>query len=183
MTEPRDDQAEGTPAEAEPGPARGPVGLFLVRHADAGDPAMWEGDDDERPLSGKGRKQARRLGKHLDKLGAEIDLIVTSPKVRAEQTARLVGREIGIRPVEDERLASGFDLGTLAEIISGVGPSVRSVMLVGHDPDFSAALSTLVGAEVPMRKGALAEVDLAEGHVGAGRGLLRWLLPPDAIAG
>ena len=62
-------------------------------------------------------------------------------------------------------------------------PASERVVLVGHDPDFTHLVSWLVGASVTMRKGALARVDLADRTVSAGRGSLRWLLPPDAVAG
>ena len=79
----------------------------------------------------------------------------------------------------DDRLAQQFDLDTLAELIVGVGSG--SLMVVGHDPDFSEMLATLVGAaDLPMRKGAIARIDLTL-PLGPGCGILRWLLPPELL--
>ena len=63
--------------------------LHLLRHADAGDPEAWTGPDAVRPLSDKGRKQSKRLGDHLASIGFTADAIITSPKIRAEQTAEI----------------------------------------------------------------------------------------------
>ena len=63
------------------------IELYLLRHADAGDPMAWQGPDAARPLSGKGERQADRLGRFLAGIGFTPDAIITSPKVRAAQTA------------------------------------------------------------------------------------------------
>jgi phosphohistidine phosphatase SixA len=68
--------------------------LYLLRHADAGDPEGWTGPDDARPLSGKGEKQSRRLGKLLASVGFAPSVILTSPKLRAKQTAEVVADEL-----------------------------------------------------------------------------------------
>ena len=84
--------------------------LHLLRHADAGDPNAWQGPDAIRPLSAKGRRQSKRLGDHLAAIGFATDAIVTSPKVRAEQTADLVGERLDASVTVDDRLGGGFDL-------------------------------------------------------------------------
>lgn len=157
--------------------------LYLLRHADAGDPMAWTADDADRPLSKKGRRQAKRLARHLKDLDVKPDSILTSPKVRAHATAKIVGRALSRKPVADERLTIDFGAEALAALVGGLGPDAASVMLVGHDPDFSDAAAWLVGAPIAMKKGALAAIELPEREVAAGRGLLRWLLPPDALAG
>jgi phosphohistidine phosphatase len=153
--------------------------LYLLRHADAGDPDAWRGDDAVRPLSEKGRGQAERLGRHLAVLAFQPDEIVSSPKLRAAETAELVAGTLGTKVKLDDRLAAGFGPEALAELVAGLD-GARRIVLVGHDPDFSHVLSILVGAEIAMKKGALARVDLA-GGVEPATGLLRWLLPPDAV--
>jgi phosphohistidine phosphatase len=169
--------------DAAPNPDGGSLALYLLRHADAGDPEAWTGDDAERPLSKKGRKQARRLGSHLESLKLGVDAIVTSPKVRAAETAKLVGKALGVRPTTDERLAGGFGQASLRALIGGLDPAVRSVVLVGHDPDFSGAAGWLTRSRVELRKGAVAKIELPSRSVAAGVGTLRWLLPPDAVRG
>ena len=65
------------------------IELHLLRHADAGDPMAWDGPDEARPLSDKGERQADRLGRFLAGVGFAPDVIITSPKVRAAQTAEI----------------------------------------------------------------------------------------------
>lgn len=171
---------EEAPMSAMSLPETEPLQLYLLRHADAGDPMAWPGDDAERPLSAKGKRQARRLGKLLADVGWKPDLILTSPKVRAADTARLVGRAVDVKPDEEVRLASGFDLSDVATMLAA-HPDAKRVVLVGHDPDFSAVASTLVGAAIELRKGAIARIDLENAKPAAGRGALRWLIPPGAV--
>ncbi len=154
--------------------------LYLLRHADAGDPTAWPGDDAERPLSAKGRRQARRLGSLLADIGWRPDVILTSPKVRAAQTARIVGRAVSVEPDPEQRLASGFELADLRSLLSG-HPGAKRLVLVGHDPDFSAVASSLTGAAIEIRKGAIVRIDLQDASPGAGEGALRWLIPPGAV--
>jgi phosphohistidine phosphatase len=156
-----------------------PVELLLVRHADAGDPAAYPGPDDARPLSAKGRRQAERLGAFLVDHGIRPDVIVSSPKARAAQTAEILAAALAMPVVLDERLASGFGTAELLELLAAHGDP-RRPMLVGHDPDFSDLASTLCGADVDLKKGAFARIDF-DGPPVAGSGRLRWLVPPDLL--
>jgi phosphohistidine phosphatase len=154
--------------------------LDLLRHADAGDPMAWDGPDATRPLSDKGRKQCARLGDHLAGVGYEADAIISSPKIRAEQTAELVADRVKAKVRVDDRLGSGLDLETVDAIVDDAGDPER-VLLVGHDPDFSELLAVLCGAAgVTMRKGTFARIEVDRPLV-PGTGTLRWLLPPDAL--
>jgi phosphohistidine phosphatase len=156
------------------------VELYLLRHAHAGDPAKWKGDDAERPLSDKGRGQAERLAAFLAEQGLKPGALLTSPRVRAVETAQIVGDAIGVKPHIDERLGMALDLARLNEVIDDAGS--RRVMLVGHDPDFSDLAASLSGAHyLPLRKGALVRIDVSL-PLEPGSGLLRWLLPPDLVA-
>ncbi|MFL5686263.1 MAG: phosphohistidine phosphatase SixA [Chloroflexota bacterium] len=153
--------------------------LHLLRHADAGDSETWSGPDSTRPLSAKGRRQSKRLGDHLRAIGFTADVIVTSPKVRAEQTADIVGERLGVAVTVDDRLANAFDVDTVDELVTDAGDPER-IVLVGHDPDFSEVLSRLCGPQLEMKKGAFARIDV-ERPLRAGSATLRWLLPPDAL--
>jgi phosphohistidine phosphatase len=154
--------------------------LDLLRHADAGDPMAWDGPDAARPLSDKGRKQARRLGEHLAGLGYRPDAVFTSPKLRAAETAEIIAKLVGAKVRVDDRLAGGLDIETVDAIVDDAGHPER-VVLVGHDPDFSDLLSELCrSAGVTMRKGALAHIEI-DRPLEAGAGTLRWLIPPDAL--
>ena len=154
--------------------------LHLLRHADAGDPVRWDGPDAARPLSDKGRSQAKRLGSFLSGIKFTGEPFITSPKVRAAQTAEGVARRIEAKVVVDDRLAGGLTLETIEEILKDAGDPERPV-LVGHDPDFSELVAVLCGAAgVSMRKGALARIEV-DRPLRAGSGTLRWLLPPDVL--
>jgi phosphohistidine phosphatase len=128
--------------------------IWLLRHGDAAEGSP----DSERPLTDKGREQARAAGAALRAIGVEIDACLTSPKVRAADTARIACDQLGgVEPQLEPKLAGGpFDAEALA---AGLGDDV---LLVGHDPDFSAAVHSLTGAQVRMKKGGLAGVDRGE---------------------
>jgi phosphohistidine phosphatase len=161
------------------------IALHLLRHAHAGDPARWEGDDAARPLSEKGRRQARDLGGLLAVIDEPPDLFITSPKLRAAQTAEVVAKALRNRAsvITDERLGGALDPALVTAILVDAGPALRPC-LVGHDPDFSELLGELIGTgPIPMRKAALARIDFAGPEVAAGRGMLRYLLPPELVGG
>jgi phosphohistidine phosphatase len=127
--------------------------LWLLRHGDAA-----EGSPDaERPLTEKGRRQSGDAGRALKAVGVELSACLTSPKVRAVQTAELACEPFGVEPQLEPKLAGGpFDAEALA---AGLGDHV---LLVGHDPDFSMAVHALTGAQVRMKKGGLAGVEKGE---------------------
>jgi phosphohistidine phosphatase len=124
--------------------------IYLLRHGEAEE---GDGDDDARRLTPKGERQARAAGKALSAVGAEIDACLTSPKVRAVDTAALACEALDLEPETANELRGGpFDSLALA---AGRG----DVLLVGHEPDFSDEVARLTGARVKLRKGGLAIVD------------------------
>ena len=127
--------------------------IWLLRHGEA-----EEGSPDaERRLTADGEKQARTTGRALAHLGVRLDACVTSPKVRARDTARLACEPLGVEVSEDDRLEAGpFDVG---EVTEGLGDEV---LLVGHDPDFSMAVHNETGAQVRLPKGGIAAIDRGE---------------------
>jgi phosphohistidine phosphatase len=143
--------------------------IWLLRHGEAADGSP----DAERPLTKVGRAQSHAAGAALRTLGVQLDACLTSPKLRASDTARLVCKELGkVVPQLEPRLAGGPV--QIEELTAGLGDHV---LLVGHDPDFSMAVHSLTGAQVRMKKGGLA---------GVNRGELKVLLRPaelTAIAG
>jgi phosphohistidine phosphatase len=116
--------------------------LYLVRHAEAagGEP------DELRPLTPAGREQARSLGERLRESGVRPDAILTSPLLRARETGALLGRELGLEAVPDERLAPGATADGVASAIDGRG---ETVVVVGHQPDCSRIAAALSGDEEP----------------------------------
>ena len=154
--------------------------LGLLRHAHAGDPAAWDRPDDLRPLTEKGRQQAERLGRLLAAAGFVPDAVLTSPRIRARETADLVAERLGVPVRIDPRLGSFLDLATVEAILDDAGKPARPV-LVGHDPDFSDLLTLLTGSPgLRMRKGAFALLDM-ERPLTPGAAELRWLVPPDLL--
>lgn len=130
--------------------------LYLLRHGDA----EHETDDDfARRLTPKGERQSRAAGAALAALGAEIDACLTSPRVRAAETARLACDSLpGIEPEIAPQLAGGsFDSLALS---AGRG----DVLLVGHEPDLSDEVARLTGAKVKLRKGGLAILEPSTLH-------------------
>ncbi|HEX8753821.1 MAG TPA: histidine phosphatase family protein [Solirubrobacterales bacterium] len=124
--------------------------IYLLRHGDA---EAGNGDDAARRLTPKGELQARAAGLALAALATGVDVCLTSPKVRAAQTARLACEALGLEPERASELRGGpFDALSLA---AGRG----DVLLVGHEPDFSEQVARLTGANVKLRKGGLAIVD------------------------
>ena len=127
--------------------------IWLLRHGDA-EPGSPDAD---RPLTEKGRRQARAAGAALKALGVQIDACLTSPKLRAADTAALACEPLGIEPREEPTLAGGrFDP---VELAAGLG---EEVLLVGHEPDFSEAVREITGGDVRMKKGGLAGLDAGE---------------------
>ena len=156
------------------------VELGLLRHAHAGDPAAWDQPDDLRPLTNKGRQQAERLGRFLAAAGFVPDAVLTSPRIRARETAELVADSLGMSVWIDPRLGSFLDLATVEAILDDAGGPGRPV-LVGHDPDFSDLLVLLTGSPgLRMRKGAFALLNV-ERPLTLGSAELRWLVPPDLL--
>jgi phosphohistidine phosphatase len=154
--------------------------LHLLRHAHAGDSLAWDGPDAARPLSEKGRNQSERLGRFLAAQRFRPDLLITSPKVRAVETAEIVGRMLDASIAVDDRLAGALDLPSVEAVLAAHGDPETAV-LVGHDPDFTDLLSALCGAAgVEMRKGAFARIEI-ERPLQPGTGTLRWLVPPDLL--
>lgn len=124
--------------------------IWLLRHGHAADGSP----DADRPLTDKGREQSRAAGAALKALGIDLSACLTSPKVRARDTAVLACNAAGgPEPRIEPKLGGGpFDAEALA---AGLG---EDVLLVGHDPDFSRAVHVLSGARVRMKKGGLAGI-------------------------
>ena len=156
--------------------------LFFLRHGRA-DRSAYHGDDDDlRPLTEEGRRRMRVEAEFIARLAAGIDLVVTSPLLRAAETAEIVAARLGLRDElrSDPRLGHGFALPELAALLAGLEGDRRRILLVGHEPGFSEVIGELIGeGYVAMKKGALARVDLLPGRKPRGR--LIWLLQPGVL--
>lgn len=124
--------------------------IYLLRHGDAEEGNV---DDDARRLTAKGERQARTAGRALAAMDAQIDACLTSPKVRAADTASLACEALSLEPETATALRDGpFD---------SLSPSASrgNVLLVGHEPHFSNEIARLTGGKVKLRKGGLAIVE------------------------
>jgi phosphohistidine phosphatase len=129
--------------------------IWLLRHGDAEDGS----DDAARQLTDKGQRQAEWAGRALAALGVELDACLTSPKVRAMDTARVACAELGVEAEPESALeGGGFEIESVA---AGRG----EVLLVGHEPDFSNAIAAATGARVKLKKGGLAAVEDGQLHL------------------
>jgi len=157
--------------------------LYFLRHGKAWSRADWHDDDDLRPLTDDGEALVRSEGRAMKAMGLAPDVIVTSPSARALRTAVIVAEELGMsdRLVEDSSLAHGFDARRLVELVARQG-APASLMVVGHEPDFSATVAELTGGgRVNFKKGGLARVDVQGPQLDDG--MLAWLLTPALITG
>ncbi len=132
--------------------------LWLLRHAEAED--AHGRPDAERPLTERGREQARAAGGALAALGIALDACLSSPRLRARDTAALACEPLGLAVQIAPELDGGrFDPERVA---AGFG---EHVLLVGHNPDVAQAVLDCTGARVRMKKGALAGIAEGELHV------------------
>lgn len=151
--------------------------LYFLRHAKAVSSAGWDRDDSERPLTEQGREQAARIAGFIARLGLPIDAIVSSPYERAYGTADITARHLNMQDklVSDERLAPGFDVDELEDILQD-HPDAGALMFVGHEPDFSSTVGRLVGGRIVMKKGGIAYVESADASLT--KATLVWLVQP-----
>jgi phosphohistidine phosphatase SixA len=130
------------------------VRLYLVRHAEAA-----PGEPDElRELTPDGRRVARALGEQLAADGVQPDAILSSPLLRARETAKELGRATGVEPEADERLGFGATADGVRAAVEGRG---EAVIVVGHQPDCGRIAAELGdGTEPPFPAGAMVVLDL-----------------------
>ena len=148
--------------------------LWLLRHGDA-EPADG-GDDAARRLTERGEREARDAGLGLSALGLHFVEALTSPRVRARETAQLAGGALGIEPVDHGPLSKDFDAEAALTIMAGHEPGA-AVLMVGHEPDLSQVVHDLTGARIALTKGGVAGLRL-EGA----RSELIAPLRPDALS-
>lgn len=159
-----------------------PFTLFLVRHAIAADAGPEYPDDAERPLTHQGTARFRKEVTALGTLGVEIDCILTSPFVRARQTAEIIREKYrDASLVETGALAPG---GSYPAVVAALGrtQNCASVALVGHAPDIGELAARLLGTRgaIDFKKGAICCIDLASLPPTA-PGTLRWFVQPKML--
>lgn len=155
---------------------------YFLRHGAAVDAGEWSGSDFDRPLTAQGRERITQAAKTIAALRLNLGVIITSPLVRAKQTAEIVAKRMKLQDhlVEDARLGGGFGLSQLGEILAE-RRAADAVMLVGHEPAMSRIAGELVGgANVEFKPGSLACVDVPE--PASLQGALLWLVPAKIFA-
>lgn len=147
--------------------------LYFMRHAEA-EEARPGLTDFDRPLTEKGLRRSKEAGKALAAMKIELARIFTSPLVRARQTAESVAAELNV-PVETAKiLGTHFGLQDLQSLCKEFNDQ-ESIMLVGHEPDFSLVIGELIGGgAVEMKKGSIACVYTV--NISRGGNTLLWLL-------
>lgn len=155
--------------------------LYLLRHGDAvQNPSL---NDSERPLSDLGRHQAEVVGEFLRSGNIQIEKIISSPLVRAVETAEIIGTTLGIQELErTEYLVPGTRKKQLLDLINATG--LTSVLLAGHEPHLSQTVSLLLSEgenlALEFRKCSLACLVASE-PVREGHALLQWLVTSEQM--
>jgi phosphohistidine phosphatase len=136
--------------------------LYLVRHAIAAERGEKWPDDTKRPLTHKGRARMRQAVQGLDALGVTIDLVLTSPLVRAHQTAEILAEELDSSPdiAVLDALAPDHRPIDVATALA-TQPRRASIALVGHEPDLGELAAWLIGTKepLPFRKGGVCLIE------------------------
>jgi phosphohistidine phosphatase len=155
--------------------------LYLVRHAIAEDSAGYE-DDSLRPLTEKGRERMKRIAAALMEIGVQPDLIVSSPYLRASQTASILAKALKYR---EEILYSDslVPMGKTDDMIGEINDkySVDELMLVGHEPGLSTLASVLLAGDpdipINFKKGGVCCLSVNDLHDDR-KAVLEWLVTP-----
>jgi phosphohistidine phosphatase len=161
--------------------------LYLVRHAIAAEPdaKRWP-DDRQRPLTPAGARRFKRMAGPLVaviKAGGAVDRLITSPLLRARETAALLHKAGLPEAIEESVLAPGRTAARVLAVLRA--HDAKSVVLVGHEPDLARLLAVCIaGPDVKLslrfRKGGAACLSF-EGAPRGGEATLEWLLPPKAL--
>ena len=158
--------------------------IYIVRHAVAAERGPAYPDDARRPLTPSGMEKFRKVAKGLAWLDVRVDRILTSPLVRARETADILAEFLPGPPpvIETDALAPGATYDDLRAHMEEFRRCL-SVALVGHEPDVGQLAARLLGLRHPLvfKKGAVCRIDM-ETLPPAGPGELRWFAPPKLLA-
>jgi len=163
------------------------VNIYIIRHAIAVDEGTPEYEQDrERPLTDKGRKKMRQIAKGLRTLGVEFDLILSSPYVRARETAEILASEFKLK----KKVAFSENLMPMANpdlLIPEINDKylVENIALVGHEPHLSALIGLLTSEnthlDITLKKGGVCYLEADDLHHDDHRATLEWLLTPGIL--
>ena len=160
------------------------IELYLVRHAVAAERGPKYPDDRLRPLTPGGTKKFAQSVPGLIELGVVIDFVLTSPLVRARDTAMLLAAGLKPKPAvtEVDALAPGGRPNAINDAIRTHSKKHRRLALVGHEPDLGELAARLLGARgsVQFKKGAICLIE-TDGATPTGPGTLCWMMTPKAL--
>ena len=162
------------------------MNIYIIRHAIAIDEDSSEyADDSQRPLTDKGRKKMRQIAKGLRSLGAEFDIILSSPYLRAHQTAEILADVFKTRhamALSENLVPMGDPDLLIAEVNEKY--TVDSIALVGHEPNFSSLIGLLVaenhGIDLTLKKGGVCRLSADDLHH-TRKATMEWLLTPSIL--
>ncbi len=160
--------------------------LILMRHAIAEQRGVSYPDDALRPLNREGRRRHRLVSEALRRTGVRFDELVSSPLVRARQTADITARVYGWKReiVETDALGAGFSVPAVRDFLSHF-PDDATLLCIGHEPDLSTLAARLLHAsgdvEIGFRKSGVMGLDLPEG-LEPGSAVLLYFLKPGQMA-
>ena len=161
------------------------MNLYLMCHANVAEQDE-DTEDNQRPLTEKGRKKLGQIASNLEKLDLEIDAIITSPYRYARQTANIIADGLDIKKkgiVESENLTPLGFAEKLVDEINSREP-VENLFLVGHEPFLSQLIGTLLAGDasllVTVKKGGLCKLTIEKLTYGR-CATLEWLLTPSQL--
>lgn len=159
--------------------------LFFMRHGVAESPERYA-EDGQRPLTAQGRRDQRRMAQVLLPLLDPLDHLLSSPLLRARQTADIVAEALRFAGQIEETsiLAGDCTVGAVLGLLQGYAPTAR-ILCVGHEPHMSRLAAVCLDGEgrstIAFQPGSLMGLSF-NGHPTTGRGMLRiFLRPPDVL--
>jgi phosphohistidine phosphatase len=154
--------------------------IFFMRHGIA-EPAHGSIKDYDRKLTEEGTAQVHQIAQAMQRLNIKPELVLTSPLARAAQTAAIVAPALGAQLEVANELQPGCILDDLQRLLRRYNH--ETVLLVGHEPDFSALAARLINADergILLKKGGFIRIDV-DGRPHAGRGRMVMLLTPKTL--
>lgn len=158
--------------------------LYLTRH---GVPIDRVGgailSDSQRPLADEGKKETVLVAQALKKINVKPDLVVSSPLIRAKQTADILQEILGGQSQVTESLCPGCTAGEVYKFLKKF-PDADEIFLVGHEPDMGQIAGNMLGANVhfqmPFKRTGVCRIDVADVPPTI-PGVLKWFIHPGIV--
>lgn len=157
--------------------------ICILRHglAEERNSERWP-DDSDRPLTHRGRRRLRKIARGMKRLGLRFDAVLSSPYIRARETAEVVADKLEFEIIYTHSLTPEGGFEQLIEELQAMQPAPQRVLLVGHEPDLGELAARLLSGQpgrwIPMKKGGLCKLDVEHLDVRYPRARLQWLLTP-----